>query len=363
MFDTAGIIRETMTTRILHVLPHRGGGGETYVDMVSAGDPASDHRRFYLSRGRSLRQAVAGLPTMWPGLVRASRQASVIHVHGDAASIIALPVLPTRPSVMTTHGLHLLRRTEGVAHLATGRTLRAVASIASAIICTSSSEREELAATLAARDIGKLTIIHNGVDPPPVLGADQRTAIRARLGCGPDSVLGLFVGQLEERKAPLVATRAAEKVSTAGVPFVLALAGDGPLRTTLESERRDGVRLLGHRDDVSQLLRAAEVFVQPSEREGMSLALLEAMASELAVVAADGPGNVEALGTSGLTFPAGDESALAEELIRLSQEPELRRSLGRQAGERALDRFGSARFVAETRAVYELALDGSGRLA
>jgi hypothetical protein len=47
----------------------------------------------------------------------------------------------------------------------------------------------------------------------------------------------------------------------------------------------------------------------------------------------------------------------------LSKEPELRHSLGRQAAERALDQFGSARFVAETRAVYELALGESGRLA
>ena len=66
----------------------------------------------------------------------------------------------------------------------------------------------------------------------------------------------------------------------AGAPFVLLVAGDGPLAGALAGER---VRMLGQRDDVPALLAAADILVLPSAREGLSFALLEAMAAGLAL--------------------------------------------------------------------------------
>jgi glycosyltransferase involved in cell wall biosynthesis len=345
--------------RILHVLPHPGGGGETYVETLGRA-PGTVQRRAYLSSGRAPRQAVLSAPASLARLALATRRSDVLHVHGDAAAVITGPLLALRPAVITTHGLHLLRRTDGHAHAAMALALRVVVSRSSAIICTSVGERDELAAVIGAVDLAKLRVIHNGVDTPPTIEPEERAAIRTALGCTQETVLGLFVGQLEDRKAPLVAAVAAERVRAAGVPFTLAVAGDGPLRPELERLPGDAVRLLGHRTDVPALLRAVDVFVQPSEREGMSLALLEAMACGLPVVAADGEGNVEALDGAGLLFSPGDDAALAAALTQLCREPELRDSLGQRASLRAAERFGVSRFLAETGAVYDAVIGGQG---
>src|SRR5437588_1145526 len=98
--------------RVLHVLPHQGGGAETYIDMLER-LPDLEHRRFFLSSGRTPSSAVFSVPLRWPRLAGAARAADVIHCHGDVASVITLPILRMRPATITSQGLHLLRRVEG----------------------------------------------------------------------------------------------------------------------------------------------------------------------------------------------------------------------------------------------------------
>jgi glycosyltransferase involved in cell wall biosynthesis len=99
----------------------------------------------------------------------------------------------------------------------------------------------------------------------------------------------------------------------------------------------------------------------PSGREGLSLAVLEAMARGLAVVVSDGPGNPDAVGDAGIVFPYGEPQALANALDELASDPGLRARLGEAARERARTRFSAARMIAETREVYERALLMSDR--
>ena len=133
---------------------------------------------------------------------------------------------------------------------------------------------------------------------------------------------------------------------------MLALAGAGSQAEQLEPFPADAVRALGYRADVPLLLGAADVFVQPSEREGMSFALLEAMARSLPVIAADSPGAPEVIGDAGRLFATGQESALVERLQEVSDDPALRASLGARAKARALHEFSAASFRAATGEVY-----------
>jgi glycosyltransferase involved in cell wall biosynthesis len=164
------------------------------------------------------------------------------------------------------------------------------------------------------------------------------------------------MGQLEPRKAPLLAARAAIRVHALEPRFTLAIAGHGPQTDELEALQGDAVHVLGYRNDAARLLGAADLFVQPSEREGMSLALLEAMSYGLPVVAADGPGNPEALGDAGVLFQSGDEDALVEALTTLCARPQRRAALGEAARARALEQFSSSRFVSATLEVYREAM-------
>lgn len=340
-----------MPIHVLHILPHRGGGGETYIDMLER-MPDVTHERFCLSSGRTPGAAAASIPTRWPRLAIRAMQADVVHAHGDMASVLALPLLSARPSVITTHGLHLLRRSKSLQRVCVAYALRRTIARTRAVICTSAAERDLLLSIVRPPDESKLTVIRNGIDAPSLPSQSERREARAELGVDPGCVLGLFVGQLEARKGPLLAASAAWRAREAGASFVLVLAGEGPQAADLARLAGEAVKPLGYRRDVSRLFGAADVFIAPAEREGLSIALLQAMGHSLAVVASDGPGNPEALGDAGLTFPVGDESALSAALARLASDPELRASLGSSARKRVLSEFTSERLLERTASTY-----------
>lgn len=333
--------------RVLHVLPHRGGGAETYIDLLEA-IPGSAHRRLPLSPSRRFGEALSALPRRYPALARAARGADLVHVHGDSAAILALPL---RPAVLTTHGLHLLRRAQGVAGAAVGAGMIAAVAASRVTMCTSESESEELRGLLPARLHGRLAVVPNGVDLP-ALDPARRAAARARLGLSDRDVTGVYLGELEPRKDPLTAVHAAR---AAGPPFVLLVAGDGPLAADVAALAGPSVRVLGYRDDPDALLAAADVFVMPSRREGLSFAVLEAMGHGLALVVADGPGNPEAVGDAGLVLPAGDRGAFTAAFRALADDAPQREALGRRARERVAERFTVETLRTGVRSAYERA--------
>ena len=95
----------------------------------------------------------------------------------------------------------------------------------------------------------------------------------------------------------------------------------------------------------------------PSAREGLSLAVLEAMAAGLPAVVADGAGNPEAVGDAGLVVPTGDGTALAEALAELASDPGRRARLGAAARERARTEFAEDRLFATVREAYDRAIE------
>src|SRR5207253_6859741 len=96
---------------VLQLLPHRGGGAETYIDLLEGG--RYRHERVAFSTSRSW---LAGSPSIaWhvPVVAWKARSFDVVHAHGDVAAMLALPALTLRRSVWSPQGLHLLRRAQG----------------------------------------------------------------------------------------------------------------------------------------------------------------------------------------------------------------------------------------------------------
>jgi glycosyltransferase involved in cell wall biosynthesis len=337
---------------VLHVLPHAGGGGDTYVDVLGE-MRGYRFRRVYVAGRRKpgVGEVAAGLAD----LSRALRGYDLLHVHGEATSGLFLPLLAARPSVVTLHGLHLLRRVEGFRRRAAALNLHAVVRAASRTICVSNAERKHLAAVVGRETVHRVVVVHNGVRPPRAPDDAGRAHVRAELGVDPGAPLAIWVGSLDERRDPFVVIRAAARTSTP-----LVMVGDGPLRSEAERIARPPVHIVGQRGDVPRLLAAADFFVLMSEREGLSFALLEAMAHGLPAVVADVPENLEAVGDAGVAVPYGDEAALVAAFRRLVGNAAERAALGRLARQRIAARFDAADMVERTRLVYDEVLGEHG---
>jgi glycosyltransferase involved in cell wall biosynthesis len=340
---------------VLHLLPHRGGGGDSYVGLLERLDGYA-HDRAYLSRHVRATAALPSLAAGWPRAARAAREADLVHVHGDTATLLAIPALRGRPWVWTTHGLHMLRRARGPRRALVAGGLRRAVRSASASVCTSSAELAELAALVGGRpEAANLERVIVGIEPAAA-EPDARSSVRAELELGDTTTVCLFAGSLEPRKEPLLAARAALEARAAGAEITLIVAGDGPLRGELEKLAGETVRLLGFRDDLGRLMAASDVFVMPSTREGLPLALLEAMSHGLVPVVAREPGSVEAIGDAGVSIPPGDVRALATALAELARDPSRQQRLGEAARERREREFGLNRFLGEMDAIYSRAL-------
>lgn len=330
---------------VLHVLPHAGGGGDTYVDVLGEMH-GYRFRRVYVAGQRK-----PGMGDVAAGVVDLSRHLrgyDLVHVHGEATAALLLPLLAARPSVVTLHGLHLLRRVEGFRRHAATLNLHAIVRTAGRTICVSNAERAELASAVGDGALGQVRVIHNGAKIAGRASETERAAVREELGIPETSSLAIWVGSLDERRDPFVVIRAAMQTSTA-----LVMVGDGPLRDRAQREARPPVFVVGQRDDVPRLLAAADFFVLMSAREGLSFALLEAMGHGLPPIVADVPENLEAIGDAGIAVPYGEEGPLVDALRRLVANETERAQLGDRARERIAASFSAAEMVARTRSVYD----------
>ncbi len=115
--------------------------------------------------------------------------------------------------------------------------------------------------------------------------------------------------------------------------LVGVVVGDGPERVAVReaAEGDPAIRMLGHRDDVPRLLQAADVLTLTSAHEAMPMAILEGMAAGLPVLATNVGGIAKMVvdGESGLLVPPADPEALADALVRLAGDCDLRERLGR----------------------------------
>ena len=334
---------------VLHVLPHPGGGGETYVDHLAT---MSGYRfeKTYIASSPKPRPAVLA------GSIRAqtrARRSDVLHVQGEVAAALCLPELALTPSVLTMHGLHLVRRLDGWRRRGAESNLRLVVRAATKTICVGEEELADVEALVGKTE--RLALIRNGVDLAPRPGLEERDAARRAFDLPATSVVGLFLGGLDQHKEPMVVAQAALDAAHRGNSVVLLFAGEGPLREGLEALAGDGavLRLAGFQSEVRRVLAAADFFVLPSRNEGLSFALLEAMSYGLPPVVSNAPGNPEAVGDAGIVVKPGDVDGFRSAFELLALDEVERRKLGERARARVAERFSGTRMLEQTRAVYD----------
>jgi glycosyltransferase involved in cell wall biosynthesis len=204
---------------------------------------------------------------------------------------------------------------------------------------------------------GRFVAVANGVSPAPPTRA--RGDVRAELGLSGTDEVVITVGSLTSQKAQHVLIEAFARALATRPRARLVIAGEGPLRAALEGRIAslgigDRVRMPGPREDVADLMVAADLFVLSSVREGLPITLLEAMrAGRPAVVTRIG-GMPEAVeeGRTGTVVDAEDPAAMGDAIARMLADPEALRTMGAAAEARWRERYTAARMVAETERLY-----------
>ncbi len=222
-------------------------------------------------------------------------------------------------------------------------------------MCVSAAERD------AGRGAGlraRFRVVPNGVDLKALREASDQDRAAARralaLGGGP---LVVSVGRLSRQKGQDFLLDAWAAIRRRVPDATLVLVGDGPQRAALEARGSPGVRLVGERDDVPLWLAAADVVAAPSRWEGMSLSVLEAMASGRSVVATDVAGMGELLGgNAGAIVPRERPDALAQALIDRLADPARASAEGVRARRRVEASHDLSRSLSAMVALYEEAL-------
>jgi glycosyltransferase involved in cell wall biosynthesis len=187
----------------------------------------------------------------------------------------------------------------------------------------------------------------------------RRGEVREELGIGPEETLVGTVANLRPEKRYPVLLRAARQVIDRGLPARFVAVGEGPSRAKIEAEHRhlalgDRFILAGYRRQPAGILAACDVFVLASAFEGLSLALLEAQALGLPVVASNVGGIPECVtdGVEGLLVPPDRPDRLARALAALIGDPERRAAMGRAARRRASG-FDITRATRDVEDLYE----------
>jgi len=218
--------------------------------------------------------------------------------------------------------------------------------------------------TSASFPAGRIRVIHNGIDTATPPSADDRRRARRTLGLDNDSFVIATVARLDPVKDLGTLVDAFAIVRRQAASARLVIIGDGPERDRVTERvgRRDvagSVHLTGYRSDVRALLPAADVYVSSSLTEGISLTILEAMASGVPIVATAVGGTPEILSdrTTGVLVPTRDPDRLASAVLGLAADPARRASLAAAGRCRVETAFTIERMVDEYAQAYRRLLN------
>lgn len=329
------------------------GDGQAADRVRAAGVPVTHVPTSSLLGRRDIRTVRAHVAEVAPDLVHTHLDHADV-LGGLAARRLGIPAVSTLHRVDIGPGLHR-RAVRDVSALIRRRT-------ADRIICVSDQDRRTLLRSRFERP-RQVVSIRNAVGRERTPGAGR--AIRAELGVADDAIVVTMVSVLRPEKGHDVALEAFADVRRRLPGAVLLIAGDGPEDAAVRATAAglgDAVRVLGERADVMELLDASDVFIQPSRFEGLPMALLEAASAGVPMVATAVGGIPELVSerVGVLLGPAPEAGPLADAIVHLGEDAELRRTQGTAARELYEAEFTATAWVRKYRAVYDAIIGARG---
>jgi len=296
--------------------------------------------------------------------MRRSR-ADIVHTHGNFASTFGrlaaiLACIRNVVAHVHTSDFSLRRR-----HILIERFL---ARFTRRIICVSRAV-QDFVKNIECIPAKKTGVIFNGVKR--FHGEGRNLISRSTLGYGAEDCVLVSVGSLVENKGHRILIDAMRMLVPEYPALRLLIVGDGPLRSELEGlvgrlKLSDHIKFTGIVRDIDSVLALADIFILPTRyREGLSLALLEAMQQGRPIISTLIGGIPEAVEheRNGLLVPAGNVRVLADAIARLAADAHSRQALGNAARKRYEERFTAEKMVSQIESLYATLFQGGERFA
>ncbi|MGO9249766.1 MAG: glycosyltransferase [Solirubrobacteraceae bacterium] len=340
------------------------GDAAPYAQLEAAGVPV---HRLALGRGYSQLDSEASSFAALLGLLHRG-DFDLIHCHSSKAGVLGRLAALARgvPSLYSPHCFAFaggLRRPWQIAATAVERTL---GHMGGSVLCVCEDERH-VALRVGVAPPERLYVVHNGCEACPH-EIEPEPALAALAGRGP---LAGSVAALREQKRLDVLIDAAPLIFARVPEASVAIVGNGPLREQLQARAShlglDGdarFAFLPFTPPAARALKALDVYVLPSAWEAFPIGVLQALACSVPQVVSDVGGSREAVTPeTGTLVPPNDPSALADAIVGFLSDPQRRTAAAKASRQRHAERFGVARMVAETAAVYDAVVAGAARLS
>ncbi len=221
---------------------------------------------------------------------------------------------------------------------------------------------DNIAQTVIKRDgikADRIIVIPNGIQGFKQSKPEKIKAIQKELNIPDNSTLILSIGRLVPQKGMEILLDTACRVHAVNQQIHFVIAGDGPLKKNLLAQRdqlglQEVVNFLGIRNDIPDLLSAADIFLMTSNLEGMSIALLEAMslAKPIVITAVEGATQVIENKVNGILVPVGDTESISAAVLNLVDNEKLRNELGQAAYGQFVRNFTSDKSCSEYERVF-----------
>ena len=284
----------------------------------------------------------------------------ILHCHRHAAGIFGVLAGMTDKTRVISH-VHGLHRTRSLKRRFTNwLVLRHIDKI----ITVSDSVRHDVIETNWDIDMSKVVTVKNCIDLKMIDDIKiSKMDARLKLGISDGVVFGT-VGRLVPTKGQAYLIEAFSRIQKKIPHSRLMIVGDGPLlkKLTKQAEKLEissKVLFTGYRDDVLEILRGVDVFVLPSLAEGLSIALLEAMASRLPIIASNVGGIPEVFSNShcGRLVPPKDVTALSAAMIEIGMlDGDQKEGLGEEGRKKIEEEFTADVMVRQIQEIYESVL-------
>ncbi|MEZ5243794.1 MAG: glycosyltransferase [Acidimicrobiales bacterium] len=364
-------------TRVRHLLKGLGPGGAERLVVAQTTAPGSiehdvvylvpekDHLVPLLDAAGVVNRCLDAPSAVRPGwVVRLHRllrtdPVDVLHVHSPALAAVTRILVRTvprgrRPAVVSTEHNRWPRH-HRVTRLANRLTIR----LQDATIAVS----DDVRSTVRGIAPDRVTVVVHGIDIAAVRATADRGGVRTELGIDDTDIVVVCVANLRREKALDILVAAAVRALDDEPSLRYLLVGQGPLADDVDrwiAAAGIGRRFtaLGYRPDATRIISAGDMLTLSSAHEGLPVAVMEALALGLPVVATAAGGVPSAVGRAGLISAVGDADALAGNHVAMARDEARRRELSLAATLEA-QRFERSRAISEIEEIYAAAIDGT----